>query len=145
MGFSRTRRARSSASGSPGERGGELFNEPGAMCWNELTTRDPDGSKVFYALSSAGSLGQRVRRDHVHRVALGAPVGAGMMPPVAEVAAGPAGLLDDLLLRRASTPPPRTRPSSAAPSLVPPRDNPAGRTAALRDPQGALFSITALS
>jgi predicted enzyme related to lactoylglutathione lyase len=23
-------------------------NEPGTLCWNELTTRDPDGSEQFY-------------------------------------------------------------------------------------------------
>lgn len=28
--------------------GGELFNQPGALCWNELATRDPDGAKEFY-------------------------------------------------------------------------------------------------
>jgi predicted enzyme related to lactoylglutathione lyase len=29
--------------------GAQLVNEPGALCWNELTTRDADGSKPFYA------------------------------------------------------------------------------------------------
>ena len=28
--------------------GAELVNEPGAFCWNELETRDPEASKAFY-------------------------------------------------------------------------------------------------
>ncbi|TMD93718.1 MAG: VOC family protein [Chloroflexi bacterium] len=33
----------------PGDHvGAELVNEPGALCWNELQTRDIDGSKTFY-------------------------------------------------------------------------------------------------
>jgi len=28
--------------------GADLVNEPGAMSWNELNTRDPDGAKSFY-------------------------------------------------------------------------------------------------
>lgn len=28
--------------------GAELVNEPGAFCWNELNTRDPDAAKAFY-------------------------------------------------------------------------------------------------
>ncbi|RNL83000.1 VOC family protein [Halostreptopolyspora alba] len=28
--------------------GAELFNEPGALCWNELATRDPDSARRFY-------------------------------------------------------------------------------------------------
>lgn len=28
--------------------GAELVNEPGAFCWNELETRDPEGAKAFY-------------------------------------------------------------------------------------------------
>jgi uncharacterized protein len=29
-------------------KGAQLVNEPGALCWNELQTRDVDGSKRFY-------------------------------------------------------------------------------------------------
>lgn len=29
--------------------GAELVNEPGAVGWNELSTRDPDGAKAFYS------------------------------------------------------------------------------------------------
>lgn len=29
-------------------RGAELVNEPGALCWNELMTRDVDGARAFY-------------------------------------------------------------------------------------------------
>lgn len=28
--------------------GAALVNEPGAFCWNELNTRDPEGAKAFY-------------------------------------------------------------------------------------------------
>jgi predicted enzyme related to lactoylglutathione lyase len=30
-------------------KGAELVNEPGALCWNELQTRDLEGSKSFYS------------------------------------------------------------------------------------------------
>jgi predicted enzyme related to lactoylglutathione lyase len=29
-------------------KGAQLVNEPGAMCWNELSSRDVEGSKAFY-------------------------------------------------------------------------------------------------
>ncbi len=34
----------------PGDHtGAQLVNEPGALCWTELQTRDPDAAKAFYA------------------------------------------------------------------------------------------------
>ena len=28
--------------------GAKILNEPGALCWSELTTRDPNGARAFY-------------------------------------------------------------------------------------------------
>jgi predicted enzyme related to lactoylglutathione lyase len=32
-----------------GHQGAELAGEPGALCWNELQTHDPNGAQRFYA------------------------------------------------------------------------------------------------
>ena len=29
--------------------GAKILNEPGALCWSELTTRDPNGARAFYS------------------------------------------------------------------------------------------------
>ncbi|GAA4574115.1 VOC family protein [Micromonospora coerulea] len=127
-------------------RGAELFNVPGAMCWNELVSPDPEGAKEFYALV----FGWQPEDQQVGSITYtgwrcGARVVAGMMPPLAELPADlPAYWSVYFSVEDADATAARAAELGGT-ILVPPRDNPAGRTAALRDPQGALFSITALS
>ena len=123
--------------------GAELFNVPGAMCWNELVTPDPEGAKEFYALvfgwqpeeQPVGPVtytGWRLRRPDRRRD----DAAAGRR------AARPTCRRTGRSTSRSTTPtpPPPAPPSSAAPSWSRPATSRPGRSAVLRDPQGALFS-----
>ena len=127
-------------------RGAELFNTPGALSWNELVTPDPEGAKDFYALVFGWHAEEQAADPAPYTGwRCGARIVAGMTPPLEELPADlPAywsvwfGVADTdatsaLAARLGGT------------VLVPPRDTPQGRLAALRDPQGALFSIQAPS
>jgi hypothetical protein len=61
--------------------GSEIVNEPGAFCWNELNSRDVDGSKAFDDCDAAVARAQELG-------------GTSMMPPM-EVPAGRFALLQD--------------------------------------------------
>jgi predicted enzyme related to lactoylglutathione lyase len=72
--------------------GAQLVNEPGALCWNELTTRDPEHSKPFYASAfgwrtSAIDMGE-FEYTLWHAPGAGEPSGeeviGGMMPMVGD-------------------------------------------------------------
>ena len=126
-------------------RGAEVFDVPGALTWNELTTRDVEGSKKFY-----GSVFGWTARDssvaglpYVIWENAGESI-AGMQPMV-----GP-DWPDDL--------PPHWMiyfavadcDNSAALArqlggrvINPPRSFPMGRYAVIEDPQGGVFSILA--
>ncbi|QGN45866.1 VOC family protein [Micromonospora sp. WMMD558] len=126
--------------------GGEVFGVPGAMSWTELVTPDPDGAKVFYELVFGwhpdGQAGESAAAHTAWR--LGARIVAGMTVPLGDFPADtPAywsvyfGVADaDAAAARAA--------ALGGSVLVPPRDIPAGRYTALRDPQGALFNAIAL-
>jgi predicted enzyme related to lactoylglutathione lyase len=125
--------------------GAEVFHRPGAVTWNELTTRDVEGSKAFYS-SVFGWTAQ-------DRTVAGSPyvvwenegqMIAGMLPMIGgewphdlpphwmiyfsvadcDDAAGHARSLGGRVLR-------------------PPATMPMGRTAIIADPQGGTFSILA--
>ena len=123
--------------------GGEVFNTPGAMAWNELVTPDPEGAKVFYELVFGWQPDDQVVGDMTYTGwRLGAQIVAGMMPPLGD------GFPDDLpaywtvYFAVADADAAAARAAALGGSiLVPPRDIPTGRFAALRDPQGALFSV----
>ncbi|SCG62982.1 VOC family protein [Micromonospora halophytica] len=125
--------------------GAELFNAPGAMSWNELVTPDPDGAKLFYELV----FGWHPEDEPTGPVTCtgwrcGARIVAGMTPPLEEL---PADLPAywSVHFAVADTDAAAARAAELGGTiLVPPHDVPQGRLAALRDPQGALFSITTL-
>ncbi|MEU7981217.1 VOC family protein [Micromonospora sp. NPDC049081] len=121
--------------------GAELLDAPGAMCWNELVSPDPEGAKVFYELvfgwhpeeQPAGGPGYTGWR-------CGARIVAGMLPTTDDGGARPAywsvffAVADvDATAARATT--------LGGTIVTPPRDTLLGRRAALRDPQGAYFSL----
>ncbi|MBY8871925.1 VOC family protein [Micromonospora sp. PLK6-60] len=128
-------------------RGAELFDAPGAMCWNELVSPDPEGAKVFYELVFGWHPeSQPADGTEYTRWRCGARIVAGMMPPLGD------GYPDDLPAYWSVFFAVTDADASAARAaelggtiLVPPRDTARGRTAALRDPTGALFSVTALT
>lgn len=122
--------------------GAGIVNEPGAMCWNELATRDPAVAKAFYpAVLGWTPADQEVGAVNYTEWRLGDRTIAGMMP------------MDD---RWPAEMPPHwmvyfaveDADDSAARAeqlggtvVVPPTDIPPGRFAVLQDPHGATFSI----
>jgi predicted enzyme related to lactoylglutathione lyase len=128
--------------------GAEVVNEPGAFCWNEIQSRDIDGSKTFYTTvfgweavthEAAGPMGAytEFRLD-------GQAVAGGMaMPPMVPPEVPTYWLVyfavDDC---EASV---ETARSLGATVLVPPMDVNVGRFAVLQDPQGATFAVIRLA
>ncbi|GGK97128.1 VOC family protein [Mangrovihabitans endophyticus] len=125
--------------------GAEVFDVPGALTWNELTTRDVEGSKTFYGQvfgwtcrdSSMGGVPYVVWE---HR---GEPI-AGMQPMIGEQ--WPDDLSPHWMIYFAV----RDCDRSAALAhelggrvVHPPTTLPMGRYAVLEDPQGGTFSILA--
>jgi hypothetical protein len=125
--------------------GAELFDAPGSLTWNELTTRDVEGSKAFY-----GSVFGWTARDSAmsgvpyilweHR---GDTI-AGLMPMVGDqwpVDLAPHWMVYfavddcDAAAARAA--------SLGGRVAVPPTSFPMGRFAEITDPQGGTFSILA--
>ncbi|MGC5017219.1 VOC family protein [Micromonospora sp. DT47] len=127
--------------------GAELFNVPGAMCWNELVSPDPESAKVFYELVFGWHPEEWLAGEIVYTGwRCGARIVAGMMPPLGD------GYPDDLpaywsvYFAVADTDATAARAATLGGTiLVPPHDSPQGRLAALRDPQGALFAVITLT
>ena len=125
--------------------GAKILNEPGALCWTELTTtRHEGGRSVLHAAVRLDAEAQRARRaDGVHRVQRQRHAGdrhdgeagghAGAHPVVLD-----AVILPGRRLRR------RRRESEGARRQGDgrPQDIPrTGRFAIVSDPQGAMFAL----
>lgn len=126
--------------------GAGLVNEPGALTWNELNTRDLEAAKAFYATvfgwtANSVDMGAMAYTE----VKVGDALIAGMMTIPADAPADmPAhwlayfGVADT----DASV---ATATQLGATLLVGPIDIPAGRFAILADPTGAAFGVMALA
>ena len=127
--------------------GGELFNKPGSLSWNELATRDPQGSTAFYR----AVFGWEPTETPMGEVSYttwqldGRPI-AGMIPMTGDM--WPADLPPHWVVYFA------VEDCDASAELItklsgtvtsPPVDIPQGRFASAVDPQGAPFSVVALS
>jgi uncharacterized protein len=128
--------------------GAGLVNEPGTLCWNELTTRAVEESLAFYE-AVVGLKGVRSGGDmeyyEWHLGDDGRVVG-GLMPMTGDM--WPAELPNHWMVYFAVD----DVDATAAQCLelggqvpVPPTDIPPGRFAVLNDPQGGHFSVIALS
>jgi predicted enzyme related to lactoylglutathione lyase len=133
--------------------GAGLVNEPGAMCWNELLTRDPDGAKRFYGelfgwrTSAMPFEGGEYTGWHLPGEGDPEPQSGigGMMPMVGEQ--WPADLPPHWMVYFAVADTDGT--CSRAEELggtvaVPAFDSSVGRIAVLDDPLGAVFSVITL-
>lgn len=125
--------------------GAELVNEPGALVWNELNTRDVAGSKAFYSAVFGWQPQQGPREDYTMFNLDGKTV-AGMIdmdlvhvpegvPPYWSVYIG----VDDCDATVAKS----TELGGGV--IVPAFDVPVGRMAVLSDPVGAAISIVAMN
>lgn len=126
--------------------GADLFNQPGSLSWNELTTRDPDGSKAFYRAVFGWEADDQPMGPITYTVfKLGDRQVAGMMPMVGEE--WPADLPSHWMVyfAVADTDDTVARATELGGAVsVPPNDIPQGRFAVLNDPQGATFTVIAL-
>ncbi len=122
-----------------------LLDAPGALTWNELTTRDVEGALAFYD-AVFGWAGRDRPLDGVPYLVWqkdGQLVG-GMMPMVGDV--WPADLPPHWMVYFAVDDCDATAARAAhlgGTVCVPPTTIPMGRFAVLNDPQGAVFSILA--
>ncbi len=133
-------------------KGAGLVNEPGALAWNELTTRDPESSKEFYGkvfgwqTSEMASEGPPYTIWHNAGVEVTQGTGmAGMMPMVGDQ--WPADLPSHWMVYFAVDDTDATvdRCQQLGGKVSQPGfDTPAGRIALLNDPLGAVFSVIKL-
>jgi predicted enzyme related to lactoylglutathione lyase len=126
--------------------GAELANEPGALTWNELNTRDLDAAKTFYS----GVFGWTAHDMDMGPMSytewkLGDRTIGGMLAMPEQVPAEvPSHWLayfgvDDTDAAVA------TATGAGGTLFVPPTDIPAGRFAVLADPDGAMFAVIKLA
>ena len=131
----------------PGEMGGaDLFNAPGAVSWNELNTRDVEGSKSFYhdALGWDARTSGEGEQSYTEWLIDGKSVGgmmdmSGRMPD----AVPPHWLTYFAVTDCAGTA--EKAKSLGGQALVPPMEIPQGTFAVLADPLGAAFAIIQLN
>lgn len=127
--------------------GGELFNVPGSVSWNELTTRDPDGAKAFYGAVFGWQPKDMPSGDVTYTMwELGGRQIGGMMPMTGDAWAPeiPPHWMVYFAVEDADA------AAAKATELggqvqVPPTDIPVGRFAVLTDPHGAVFSVLTLT
>jgi len=126
-----------------GHAGAQVVNEPGALIWNELTTRDLAGARAFYTAvvgfgwkpQDTGPGGPPYAVFEVDSKLAGGAVemdeGWGDVPPHWMI-----------YFEVADTDAAATSVERLGGQVVsPPRDSPYGRMAVLRDPQGGAFSV----
>lgn len=124
--------------------GAGVVNEAGAMCWNELVTRDPEAAQTFFEELLGWEVDRKgdgpadyreFRRDGETNV-------AGCMPMVGEMwpAWLPAHWMVYFVVDDADAVASRTVELGGTVS-VPPTDIEPGRFAVLGDPQGAMFAV----
>lgn len=123
--------------------GAELFDAPGAVTWNELTTRGPERAKEFYGAVFGWTAEDKPMGPVTYTVwKLDGRLLGGMMPMVGDD--WPADLPPHWMVYFAvddcEAAAERATELGGAVS-VPPTDLPMGRFAVLNDPQGAFFSI----
>lgn len=127
----------------PGQHiGAQLVNEPGSLCWNELNTRDPEGSATFYTdvfgWTHTAQQGPTGTYGELH---LGDRVIGGMVDMRGRVPDEiPAHWNVYFAVEDCDATLTAARELGGA-VVVGPFDIPVGRFAVLRDPQGATFSV----
>ncbi|MBI5311439.1 MAG: VOC family protein [Actinobacteria bacterium] len=125
--------------------GAELINETGALCWNELNTRDSEGNKPFYG-SVFGWTPAPAPSENYTMFKLGDRDVAGMieMDPLHIPAEVPPNWTVYFAVDDADAT--ATKATELGGSIiVPPFDVPVGRITILTDPVGAPFCVVALS
>lgn len=124
--------------------GAKILNEPGALCWTELATRDTKAAEKFYTqlfgwTAKTGGVGTPMEYTEFSNQG---QAGIGMMPMPAQVPARvPAYWMPYFQVADCDASAAKARELGAS-ITVPPMDVPnVGRFAVISDPQGAMFAI----
>lgn len=122
--------------------GAQVINEPGALCWNELDTDDPDEAARFYR----GLFGWTTKvSPEYSEFQRGTTAAEGMMKIPAAWGKVPPNWLVYFAAEDCDAIATRAGELGGA-VIVPPTDIPdVGRFSVLRDPQGAVFAIVKLT
>ena len=122
--------------------GAQLVNAPGAMCWNELQTRDPKAATQFY--SALLGWGAKESPEYTEWVNQGTHIG-GMMGMKDHMTGIPPHWMPYFAVEDCDKTVATVKANGGA-AHVEPTDIPGtGRFAVLADPQGAAFSVIQLS
>ncbi len=126
--------------------GCEVVSEPGAFCWSELDTRDPESAKAFYPAVFGWDFETSEGEDMPYTEwKLDGESIAGMMDMPAEVPAeSPAMWLIYFAVDDTEAAVARAVDLGGS-VLAQPMDTPFGRFAVLADPQDAFFAVIALA
>lgn len=130
-------------------RGAAIVNEPGSWCWEELNTRDVEGSMIFYGELfgwQAVPLGDDYYLWHPAGEIADDAMPFGGMRPITD-ATFPKAAPSHWAIAFAVADTDATAASGAelgGTVTMPPFDTPFGRTAVMGDPLGAQFSIITL-
>lgn len=128
--------------------GSELVNEPGALCWNELNTRDVEAAKAFYGAVFGWTFDTQTMPDGNSYTAIeldGEPVGGILDQDQRDVPAEvPAYWAVYFAVEDTDASLERAKQLGGS-VMVEPIDIPVGRFAFLSDPHGAAFAVIALN
>ena len=124
--------------------GAQILNEPGALCWTELATRDTKAAETFYTglfpwTSKLGGAG--TPNEYTEFINQGRPLGGMMQMPEMVPAFVPAYWMPYFQVDDADASAAKAA-TLGAKIMVPPMDIPnTGRFAVIGDPQGAVFAV----
>ena len=126
--------------------GADVVNEPGALCWNELATRDVDAAERFYEAVFAWRGDTRAYGDTTYTEWKLADRTVGGMIRMNEQwpEDAPAHWMAYFAVEDVDAAVARVEELGGR-VAVPPTDSPAGRFAVVNDPHGAVFSIIGLT
>lgn len=123
--------------------GAEIVNEPGALCWNELGTRDVDAALAFYE-TVFGLVAHRSPEYNEFQLD-GRTVGACMPMPEMIPAVVPANWLAYFAVEDCEAAVAKAESLGASLATGPMDAGDVGRFAILSDPMGAMFAVIKLN
>jgi predicted enzyme related to lactoylglutathione lyase len=118
--------------------GAKLVNEPGTLTWNELITSDPSANRFYEQVLGMTTSTMDMGQGAYTLFEVGGQQVGGTIPPPMEGVPNHWNVYFAVADADATVAKVRELGGSV---LVEPFDTPAGRMAAVRDPQGATFSI----